>query len=209
MDHVDVPEEWRQLRETYSLMSEDELSAVAEDAYDLTPVAQEALQAAIRERGLKIQVRTEPPPPPAPDNSDDSDLSEYGWVASMEEAREFKQSLNEGGVPCFFGPDNVMELEDFKGNFDRAVEVKIREVDRKRAGIARMRAARAAEAGKGTPDPEDNRKYAIVCPKCRSEEIIFEEREPGKTDLLADSLFKWRCDLCGYEWVDDGVSKPQ
>jgi rubrerythrin len=36
---------------------------------------------------------------------------------------------------------------------------------------------------------------------------VFEESEPGKTDSPVDSIFKWRCDACGYEWTDDGVEK--
>jgi DNA-directed RNA polymerase subunit M/transcription elongation factor TFIIS len=209
MDNLDVGQEWEQLRETYSLMSEDELSAVAEDAYDLTPLAQEALQAVIRERGFTIHVKTTKPlAPPAPGHSDDSDLEVNSWVANMDEARQVKATLNEGGVPCFFGPDNVLELEDFKGSFDRGVQVKVRVVDRDRARLAKLRAAEAADPDYGAPDPEEEKKYAVVCPKCRSEEVIFEQSEPGKTDLPADSLFKWRCDSCGYEWEDDGVAKP-
>jgi DNA-directed RNA polymerase subunit M/transcription elongation factor TFIIS len=207
MANLDLAQEWRQLRETYNLMAEDELAAVAADAYELTSLAKEVLQSVIQERGLRIQVITEAPPPPSPDHSD-SDLDSQGWVASMEEAKKLKQVLNEGGVPCFFGQDNVMELEDFKGSFDRGIEVKTRAADRDRARFARMRAAAEEDPNWDAPDPEDEKKYAVLCPKCRSEEVVFEGSQPGKTDLPADSIFNWSCDACGYEWTDDGVAKP-
>lgn len=59
MENLDPAQEWQQLQETYGLMTEDELCTVAQDAYDLTPTAREALQAIIRERGLKIELKAE------------------------------------------------------------------------------------------------------------------------------------------------------
>ena len=44
-----VDQQWQCLRQNYARMTEDELGAVADDAYDLTPVAREALQAEISE----------------------------------------------------------------------------------------------------------------------------------------------------------------
>jgi hypothetical protein len=49
--------------DNYRHMTEDELCRVADDAFDLVPIAREALQAVASERGLKIQLAAVPPPP--------------------------------------------------------------------------------------------------------------------------------------------------
>lgn len=206
MGDSDIQQEWQQLRETYSLMSEDEICAVAGDAYDLTPIARQVLETVIRERGFKAEVRSEPPVPPDPEAEEDSELETLSFVQSREEAERTKSTLNAVFVPLFFGPDNVMEFEDFKGSFADGVEMKIRSVDRQRARFALARAEDAD--GNNVPDPEDDKEYAILCPRCRSENVILEASQRGKTNMPADSIFKWRCDACGHEWTDDGVAKP-
>ena len=47
-----VDQQLWQLKENYARMTEGELGALAEDAYDLTTIAREALQAVISERGI-------------------------------------------------------------------------------------------------------------------------------------------------------------
>ena len=62
-----------QLKATYAGMTEDELAAVASDAYDLTDIAQQALRVVISNRGLNIIVKTAPVAPsgPEPDTDDE------------------------------------------------------------------------------------------------------------------------------------------
>ncbi len=48
--NLDLHEQWQRLRENYAQMTEDELALIANKAYDLTTIAQEALQAEISER---------------------------------------------------------------------------------------------------------------------------------------------------------------
>ena len=54
MDNLD------QLRQTYAEMSEDELAAIAADAYDLTDAAKGVLRKEISRRGLNIELQTAP-----------------------------------------------------------------------------------------------------------------------------------------------------
>ena len=49
-----VDQQFRQLKENYERMTEGELCALAEKAYDLTEIAREALQAVIAERGFTV-----------------------------------------------------------------------------------------------------------------------------------------------------------
>lgn len=70
MESIDPEVVRRQLQENYEQMTEDELSVVAEDAYDLTDPARETLQAEIARRGLNIELKT----PPLPAHTLDDDL---------------------------------------------------------------------------------------------------------------------------------------
>lgn len=89
----------------------------------------------------------------------------------MDEAKQIKSVLDPVFIPTFLGPDNVLDLEDFKGSFDRGVEVKVRAVDYGRAQVAYTQAAEEEEEqGQDTPDPDENKEYAVLCPKCHSEE---------------------------------------
>ena len=47
-------------------MTEGELAAIAERAYDLTEIAREALQAVLAERGFTVRLKLEPPAPLGP-----------------------------------------------------------------------------------------------------------------------------------------------
>jgi hypothetical protein len=64
METIDRAEEWRRLKELYLEKSDEELELVAADAYELTDVAQQALQAEIARRGLKIEMKKAPIPLP-------------------------------------------------------------------------------------------------------------------------------------------------
>lgn len=67
MNDFDPNREWRRLSETYSAMTEDELQAVADDAYELTDIARQVLQAEISRRGLPIELQKEAQTPENPD----------------------------------------------------------------------------------------------------------------------------------------------
>ena len=64
-------------------MTEDELSAVAEDAYDLTPIATEVLQAEIAARGLPVQLKAKPAVTAADINIDDEKVKVCGALSQM------------------------------------------------------------------------------------------------------------------------------
>jgi hypothetical protein len=46
----------------------------------------------------------------------------------------------------------------------------------------------------------------VYCPKCRSDEIVFEGRAAAAgTEPGPDAKFDWHCDACGHVWEDDGI----
>ncbi len=139
MKNLDQQEQWHQLTDTYRHMTEEELGRVADDAFDLVPTAREALQAVISERGLKIQLAAAPPPDPElPDYKDDTEDSAHKLVCvrtvrNESEAKQLKALLDANFIASSLGPENIVDLEDFKGSFDGGVELKVHAFNSRRA----------------------------------------------------------------------------
>ncbi|HEY3770748.1 MAG TPA: hypothetical protein VGN44_18890 [Candidatus Angelobacter sp.] len=206
MEGVDQEKKWRELKETYGQMTEDELCRVANGAFDLTPIAQEALQAVIADRGLKVPLVTAPPQPSGGMDIDDTydaghELVLLRQVGSEAEARELKEILAANFIASCLGPENVVDLEDFKESFHGGVELKVFSRDSRRAQS--VLDLYAPDEQTVADQEEENKKYAIVCPKCRSEEIVFEGEDPATTE----NKFSWTCDDCGHQWKDDGIAR--
>lgn len=197
-----VDRQFRQQKENYEHLTEGELCALAEDAYDLTEIAREALKSVLSERGIAVRLKLEPP---AESDGDEGliILTRHGWPANAEQARMTMGALSAAGIPSFLGPDNVMHLEEFQGKFDGPVSLKIRDVDRNRA-VAALRRALAAAWG-DSKDPEEEKNYAILCPKCHSAEVVLEGRDSELAEPPPTAKFLWNCDACSYRWVDEGM----
>lgn len=205
-----VDQQLRQQKENYGHMTEDELCALAEDAYDLTDIAREALQTVLSERGITIRLKLEPPAPlSAEPPEDDEGLINIGffggWPSNAEEARFTMGTLSAAGIPSFLGPDNVMHLEEFRGRFDGTVSLKVRDVDRDRALLALQHARDAFWRDNKEEDPEEEKDYAILCPKCRSAKVVMEGRDSMLAYPPPTARFQWICDACGHQWVDEGI----
>jgi len=199
MNIVDPVEESRRLQEHYAQLSEGEIQAVADDGYDLSDAAKEALRAEIRGRGLNIQV-SEAPAAPEPVQASDFELSDLDRVVvqragDLSEARQVEQVLDNAAIPFRLGVDNLEDVGEVR-SFDGGVDFKVMEADLQRASLA-LSTSLAPEPGRDTPS-------ANLCPKCHSDEIIFESLDPGAKSAF-DSKFNWSCDACGYQWKDDGI----
>lgn len=208
METLDQAEQWRQFKETYAQMTEDELCIVAEDFRDLVPIAQDALQSVVSERGLKIPLA--PAPAPSPEHSDDQEDADdtedpdrrlvcIRQVRSESEARQLKALLDANFIASCLGPENIVDLEDFKASFDGGVELKVFAIDTRRAADVLARYAPEKEE----EDPDEDAEYAVLCPKCHSQEITL--RDEAATS--ADAKYNWTCDACGHEWTDEGIAQ--
>ena len=218
MSQIDVNEQWRRLQETYASMADEELEAIAKEAYDLTDIARQVLSAEIARRHLTIQLRQTPPAEsgssvedelPQPDESgsisgypDGFDPEDWGLVSfsrvdNIEQGRKLKKCFDDAGIPAYFGPDVVDNLRLLPSSLKGPLEVKVREVDLGRARVVMNNC---------TPEPADESEdesadYSARCPKCHSTEIVFQELDETGTG----SKFNWGCDACGYQWQDDGI----
>ena len=159
-------QQWQRLKERYAQMTEDELAAIAQDASDLTEVAQEALQAVIAERGLDIQLKMEPPAQLRGHPPEDAKLVMLGWPENAEEAGDAMEVLTAAGIPSF-------------------LTLEVRESDLKRAHAV------LAEDEDDDDNTDDEKDYAILCPKCRSGAVVLD----------------WHCDACGHRWSDEGIGQ--
>jgi DNA-directed RNA polymerase subunit M/transcription elongation factor TFIIS len=211
MNDFDPNRQWRQLSETYAAMADEELQAVAEEAYELTDIARQALQAEITRRALPVELRKEPegaedpepPPEGAAVNPADLDLVELFRVWDSEEATQVKERLDAAGIPSYLGPELVDDIRQLHASFERGVGVKVRDVDEQRATAALASYSRTLQPD-AAADEED---YAVRCPKCHSTEIVFQKLDlDPETSSAFDSKFNWSCDACGYQWKDDGVA---
>ena len=218
MESLDQQEQWHQLTDTYRHMSGDELCRVADDAFDLVPIAREALQAVISERGLKIQLAAAPPPPlessdyqdHTEDTEDTEDLEDPAHrlvcvrtVRSESEAKQLKALLDVNFIASCLGPEDIVDLEDFKASFDGGVELKVHSLNSHRAFDALTLYAPEEEE----KDPDEDAEYAVVCPKCHSQEITFSNAVPEAAATSAETKYNWTCDACGHEWTDEGIAQ--
>ena len=192
MNNIDVAKQWRTLEQTYNQMSEEELGDLAAEAYKLTDIAQQALQAQISSRALRIELSTKPRAsresngvePEVNLNPYDLDYVLAAWVRDPQDLEQLRQALPRAGIPIY-------------------VQVRVRAVDQQRA----LHTISALSPERGNPD--EDQPYVARCPKCGSEEIAFQNIDPGssETQSTSSSQFHWACDACGHEWEDDGFEE--
>jgi DNA-directed RNA polymerase subunit M/transcription elongation factor TFIIS len=141
-----------------------------------------------------------------PDDPDDA-LVSVRKLWSETEAKQAKAILEANFIASCLGPENIVDLEDFKTSFDSGVDLKVFSRDSRRA--TSVLSLYAPEEEEPVEDlEEEGNKYAIVCPKCRSEEIVLEGEDPtGKNPTPTETQYSWTCDSCGHQWKDDGIAQ--
>jgi len=203
-----VDQEVRLAKEHYARMTEGEIGALAAEAYNLTKIGREALAAVIAEKGFKIQL-SEALPPEEPrgvgDSEDELNLKIVCQVKSEADARRAKGILDANFIASCLGPDDIADLENFKGSFDGGVYLKVFSKDRLRA--VRALNQYAPDLMKWDDDIEDEEEldYAVTCPKCQSEDVVFDEADAQPEDEKVLDKFRWTCAACGHQWQDEGI----
>jgi DNA-directed RNA polymerase subunit RPC12/RpoP len=172
-----VYQQFRRQKENYEHMTEGELCALAEKAYDLTEIAREALQAVIMEKGVDVRLKMDPL---APLPSENEDLVVFRWEMHIEEAGRTMKTLAAAGIPSFL-----------------SLEVRADDVKRAHAALDR------AYEEEGKNDPEET-EYAILCPQCHSAKVFLKGRTSTLDVSPRGVKFQWSCDACGHQWVDNG-----
>jgi DNA-directed RNA polymerase subunit M/transcription elongation factor TFIIS len=227
MEILDPAGDSLRLAEHYRRLTDDELIALAGQKEKLTEAAQYALTMEFSSRGVTMPA-PEPPvdarPVPPPDDFEDEDVSDEDVVLSIDEedvyaedrklveirkvwseadARLLQRVLDTAGIPFWMGKEKATNVDDVTSDFSKGVSVKVMGIGAPWAGQAMWNYYIPKDE---VPEPkyEDAGDVAIHCPKCRSEEVVFEELvdEPGRGSA---KKYHWTCDSCGYEWKDNGV----
>lgn len=233
-------QEFLRISEHYRQMSDDELLVLIPQSSELTPFAQEALANEMRSRGLKPELEDEKPAAPSPvkprpafferesakfgdaasDDSPelDSDEDEYDedrklvdlcTVWSQRDALQLQSVLDEAGIPFFMGPEKAADADKVTSNFSNGISVQIMQV-----GMPWATQAMQHYEPEDDPTPKENPELdelVVRCPKCHSDEVVFE----GGTSTLvvatddSSQKYQWTCDSCGYQWEDDGIAKEE
>jgi DNA-directed RNA polymerase subunit M/transcription elongation factor TFIIS len=200
-----------ELAERYRRMSDDEIRDLARQQSELTDLAREVLKNEMSQRRLS----PEPAPPPAPEPASDDESSydddrrlvllTYVWCA--EDALQIQKRLELAEVPFFIGPGKATSVDAVKSSFADGLSLQVMQV-----GVPYARAA--IQYYKPVYDPireaEDKgeiKDVPVRCPKCKSEEVIFDHVVSANKNPADDTpvKFQWTCDSCGYQWEDDGV----
>ena len=220
-----IGEEWSRLTELYMRMSEGELQALADEAYELTEMARDALGGEISRRGLRIRLLDQPgirENTAEIKRAGDFDPSELDLVGAgqafgLQDGRWLKNVLDTAGIPSYFGPGNLEDVEKLNAAFDQDREKALQRgfqvgimcrVPREYQQLASQAIAKARQETDVETSPADEADFLASCPRCHSPEIVFEGLEAVEgADPDLDSKYHWRCDACGHEWKDDGIEE--
>jgi DNA-directed RNA polymerase subunit M/transcription elongation factor TFIIS len=212
MESLNPATEWLRLSEHYRQISDDELLGLARQDSELTEVAQQALKDEIHQRRLKLEPEKAPPQPePQTDSSyaEERELVEVCSVWSLADALQLQTLLDGAGIPFFMGPEKATGVDAVTSNFVNGVSVQVM-----RIGLPWARQALQHYMPANQPEPKQQEEpgdFAVRCPKCSSEEVIFESltTQPATTTDSPSPKFEWTCDSCGHQWEDDGVEKEE
>ena len=163
---------------------------------------------------------------------EDRKLVELCTVWSVRDALQAQTILDRGGIPFFMGPEKATGVDAVTSNFAEGVSVQIMQIGLTWAGPA-MRHYEPEDDP--TPKEEVVDELLMHCPRCHSQEAVFEElivnkpsqgrgsrdNENDDTTTLdssddssssaetSSSIYNWTCDSCGHRWEDDGVIKEE
>jgi hypothetical protein len=233
MAMIDPEQERRRLPDFYSDQMDEELEAIAKQAYELTDLAREALRGEMSRRGLAAELVELRPAAPAPTalpgdppepeplaaevSSADGELELRRMVTirqfrDLPEALLAKGSLESAGIEAVFTDDNIVRLDWFWSNLMGGIKLKVAPED-----------VEVANEILNQPIPEGfdvagvGKYQQPHCPKCQSLDVTFKELNRPVSYLtvwlqVPIPVYRraWRCHSCDAEWEDDGVpSTPE
>ncbi len=140
---------------------------------------------------------------------EDRELVDLCTVRSVRDALKVQNILDVAGIPFFMGAEKATSVDEVTSNFADGVVVRIMQI-----GIPWSRSPMSHYYPEDDPtpkEPEEVEEIPVRCPRCRSEEVVFEglNSEPGTGADETSQKYQWTCDACGYGWKDDGVAKKE
>jgi len=200
------------LSEHYRQLTDDELIAIAQDTSDLTEMAQQALETEIFQRKLTIPTPQPPTASPPPDTEDDQTEDPYAedrvivqiaTVWNLPDALKLQALLDQAEIPFFMGEEKATRAEQVTSNFRNGVPVGVMQIGVPWAQQAMQHYEPADEPV--TPDDQPEEDLAMHCPKCQSEDVVFEHLVNNAGTGDGSAKYAWTCASCGSRWEDEGV----
>jgi hypothetical protein len=228
MATIDPEQERRRLAEFYSHQMDGELEKVAEQAYELTELAREALRAELTKRGLSVELVElrpvppapvalpgDPPPPEPPEEEislEEGELELRRMVTirqfrDLPEALLAKGCLESAGIKGILTDDNIVRLDWFWSNVMGGIKLKVDPEDVEAASEILEQPIPAGFDVAGIGE-----YHQPVCPSCQSLDVTFKELNRPVSYMtvwlqVPIPVYRraWRCHSCDVEWEDDGV----
>jgi hypothetical protein len=202
-----TPEQERlRIAGVYSAMSDEELGQIADSGDELSATAQEAFQAEVVRRGLKMEIA----PPRGEDVFEFNETVTLRQFRDLPEALLAKGSLESAGIQAYLVDDNMIRMDWFISNLLGGIKLKVRVED-----------AEAASEILNQPIPEmldveDVGNFEQPkCSRCQSLDITYEELNKEFSYLTAYAgvpipVYKkgWTCHACGNEWEEQSGAVP-
>jgi hypothetical protein len=202
-----TPEQERlRIAGVYSAMSDEELGQIAESGDELSAAAQEAFQAEVARRGLKMEIA----PPRGKDVFEFNDTVTLRKFRDLPEALLAKGSLESAGIQAYLVDDNMIRMDWFISNLLGGIKLKVRVED-----------AEAASEILNQPIPEMLDVEGVgnfeqpKCPRCQSLDVSYEELNKEFSYWTAYAgvpipVYRkgWTCHACGNEWEEQGRALP-
>ena len=203
-----TPEQERlRIAGVYSAMSDEELGQIAESGDELSAAAQEAFQAEVARRGLKMEIA----PPRGKDVFEFNDTVTLLKFRDLPEALLAKGSLESAGIQAYLVDDNMIRMDWFISNLLGGIKLKVRVED-----------AEAASEILNQPIPEMLDVEGVgnfeqpKCPRCQSLDVSYEELNKPVAYMAAYAgvpipVYKrgWTCHDCGNQWEEQGRALPE
>lgn len=227
MAQIDPERERRRLSGFYSQQMDGELEKVAAQAYELTDLARETLQAELLRRGLTVRfveaapviAKKEMPvmpgdplplsPPVGPAQTDGEieqrELVTIRKFRDLPEALLAKGSLESAGIEAFLTDDNIVRMDWFWSNLMGGIKLQVDPEEAEAANNILDQPIPEGFAVAGIGEYEQPR-----CPACQSLDVAFQEL--NKPIAYTSAYLgvpvplrrrAWRCHACRAEWEDD------
>jgi hypothetical protein len=168
----------------YSAMSDEELGQIADSGDELSAIAQEAIQAEVARRGLKITIA----PPHGEDVFEFNETVTLRQFRDLPEALLAKGSLESAGIQAYLVDDNMIRMDWFISNLLGGIKLKVRAEDAEAASEILNQPIPAVLDVEGVGNFEQPQ-----CPQCQSLDVTYMEYKRG-----------WTCGACGNEWQEQG-----
>jgi hypothetical protein len=202
-----TPEQERlRIAGVYSAMSDEELGQIAQSGDELSTAAQQAFQAEVAKRGLKMEMA----PPRGEDVFEFDETVTLRQFRDLPEALLAKGSLESAGIQAYLLDDNMIRMDWFISNLLGGIKLKVRAEDAEAASEILNQPIPAMLDIEGIGNFEQPQ-----CPHCQSLDVSYEELNKPIAYMTAYAgvpvpVYKkgWTCHECGNEWEEHGGGLP-